>query len=243
MHRWVVALMVLAPLAASGVEPAGVQPDDRNAISTLPPVGDHWVWVADRVLGHNLLFDGDTAEVLGSIPGGVTISPKPPLLSRERGEFYSVEIDYARGLRGERTDYVTIYDAVTLDVKGEVVLPTRTSESAASLGYSALLGGGPTPVGIFPLGNTPEGLCDIAGNVWEWCQDDWHSNYEGAPTDGSAWSDKGGFHVYRGSSWCDGARLCRCALRGIWVPGFRRGFLGFRLVLAVKFNEDVSPSS
>ena len=27
------------------------------------------------------------------------------------------------------------------------------------------------------------------GNVWEWCADDWHSNYQGAPTDGSAWID------------------------------------------------------
>jgi formylglycine-generating enzyme required for sulfatase activity len=25
------------------------------------------------------------------------------------------------------------------------------------------------------------------GNVWEWCEDDWHSNYNGAPSDGSAW--------------------------------------------------------
>ena len=31
--------------------------------------------------------------------------------------------------------------------------------------------GHPTPVGIYPLGNTPEGICDLAGNVWEWCED------------------------------------------------------------------------
>jgi methylamine dehydrogenase heavy chain len=151
MRRWIAALaalsglLILLPVASSissASSAEATQPDERGAIATLPPVGHHWVWVADRLLAHNWLFDGDSGEVLGSIPGGATIAPKPPLYSAERSEFYSVEIDYARGLRGARTDYVTIYDAVTLDLKGEVILPTRTSESAASLAYSELLDGG-----------------------------------------------------------------------------------------------------
>ena len=143
MHRlivvWVAPLALIAPLAAAA--PEAIAPDERGAVATLPPVGPHWVWVADMIFGHNWLFDGDSGEVMGTVSGGTTISPKPPLFSRERGEFYSVEIDYSRGRRGERTDYVTIYDSVTLDVKSEVILPTRTSESAASVGYSALLDG------------------------------------------------------------------------------------------------------
>lgn len=129
-----VALLLLAAPAR------GVEVELANA--TLPPPGEHWVWVTDLLFTHSTLFDGDSGEVLAIIDGGTTISPKPPILSARGDAYYSVEIDYARGHRGKRSDYVTIYDAKTLDVTGEVLLPTRTSESAASIGYAALLDGG-----------------------------------------------------------------------------------------------------
>jgi methylamine dehydrogenase heavy chain len=133
-------LLVLGSLLAAG----GVHAEElreQGAVATLPAVGVHWVWVPDALLAHSLLFDGDSGEVLATIDAGTTISPKPPLYSESRREFYSVEIDYARGRRGARTDFVTIYDAETLEVSGEIVLPTRTGESAASLGYAELLDG------------------------------------------------------------------------------------------------------
>ena len=40
-----------------------------------------------------------------------------------------------------------------------------------------------------PQGNTEQGLCDMIGMEFEWVQDQWHDNYEGAPSDGSAWCD------------------------------------------------------
>lgn len=45
----------------------------------------------------------------------------------------------------------------------------------------------PEPVCTKLLGHTVEGLCDMAGNVYEWVQDSWHVDYNGAPVDGSAW--------------------------------------------------------
>ena len=85
-----------------------------------------------------------------------------------------------------------------------------------------------------PVGNkkaNPWGLYDVHGNVWDWVQDEWHDNYKGAPTDGSAWEDGSGANrVYRGGTWCGIARNCWSANRDRVSQGFRFRFLGFRLL-------------
>jgi eukaryotic-like serine/threonine-protein kinase len=77
------------------------------------------------------------------------------------------------------------------------------------------------------------GLHDMHGNVWEWCQDRYHENYNGVPTDGRAWeqgSDNG--RVVRGGSWYSRADICRAAVRGYYAPALRSNGYGFRLVAA-----------
>jgi formylglycine-generating enzyme required for sulfatase activity len=74
-------------------------------------------------------------------------------------------------------------------------------------------------------------LYDMSGNVYEWCEDYWHSNYTGAPTNGSAWlSPSSSFRVLRGGSWSGSGINCRSANRYYGGPSSRGGNYGFRLV-------------
>jgi formylglycine-generating enzyme required for sulfatase activity len=88
-----------------------------------------------------------------------------------------------------------------------------------------------TPVNQFEGANA-FGLCDMHGNVWEWCQDHWHSSYKGAPTDGSAWIEGGSSErrILRGGSWNFSPRYCRSACRDDDGPGVDYYYLGFRVV-------------
>jgi formylglycine-generating enzyme required for sulfatase activity len=73
------------------------------------------------------------------------------------------------------------------------------------------------------------GLYDMAGNAWQWTADCYHDSYNGAPADGSAWTDKAcnSDRVARGGSWDDNPRSLRAAHRGKSTGG--NDFVGFRL--------------
>jgi formylglycine-generating enzyme required for sulfatase activity len=95
-----------------------------------------------------------------------------------------------------------------------------------------------SPVEQFPANGW--GLLDLQGNVCEWCLDDWHSSYQGAPKDGRAWLGRhwssrgeleGGerYKVLRGGSWYVFPRQCRSACRFYSLPGRRDSEVGFRV--------------
>ena len=76
------------------------------------------------------------------------------------------------------------------------------------------------------------GLYDMHGNVWEWCEDDWHKNYINAPTDGSAWNSQSDsrYKLLRGGSWGSNAGYCRAAFRYGYSRDDRGSYDGFRVV-------------
>jgi formylglycine-generating enzyme required for sulfatase activity len=87
-----------------------------------------------------------------------------------------------------------------------------------------------TDIGNFPA--NAFGLYDMHGNVWEWCLDHWHENYEGAPKDGSAWLENGdnSRRMLRGGSWDDLPEYCRSASRVRSYPDVQNDVIGFRVV-------------
>ncbi|MHC5860972.1 SAV_2336 N-terminal domain-related protein [Nostoc sp.] len=119
-------------------------------------------------------------------------------------------------------------------------LANYNAEYTYGAGVKGTYRGETTPVGSFEVANT-FGLYDMHGNVWEWCLDDWHSNYEGAPTDGNPWFDNNNDNLYqkqesavlRGGSWFNFPGLCRSAYRNDYGSRDNHDFsIGFRLVCA-----------
>ncbi len=87
-----------------------------------------------------------------------------------------------------------------------------------------------TKVGSFPP--NAFGLYDMHGNVREWCLDRYHDNYNGAPSDGSAWlkENDNDYRLRRGGSWFSLPRFCRSALRS-WADAARSSpSVGLRVV-------------
>ena len=85
------------------------------------------------------------------------------------------------------------------------------------------------------------GLYDMHGQVWEWCSDKWHSNYDGAPTDGSSWEiGTDNYRVLRGGSWYDYAIHCRAAYRYFNSAVNSNRYRGFRVAVALAVPSSLS---
>jgi formylglycine-generating enzyme required for sulfatase activity len=139
-------------------------------------------------------------------------------LSQETGKAYrlSSEAEWEYSCRAGTTTRYWFGDAIT---------PENANYADSRLARTS-------EVGAYPANDW--GLNEMHGNVWEWVEDDWHENYRGAPTDGSAWKDAGGARnprlcVLRGGSWDNSPRSCRSAYRVSPGSNFRFSLVGFRV--------------
>ncbi|MGB3613083.1 MAG: formylglycine-generating enzyme family protein, partial [Elainellaceae cyanobacterium] len=133
-------------------------------------------------------------------------------LSRRTGKDYRLpsEAEWEYACRAGTTTPYSFGDAIT--------------DNLANYGRSV---GETADVGSYPANEW--GLQDMHGNVFEWCQDPWHDSYNGAPTDGSVWSEYNSMYILRGGSWINDPRSCRSAYRGRYYADFRGSGVGFRV--------------
>jgi len=105
--------------------------------------------------------------------------------------------------------------------------PCADDDGSTNMGRTSTTRVGQCPANAF-------GLYDMHGNVYEWCIDGWHNNYEGAPTDGSPWltTQDTDLRVLRGGSWYNKPRYCRSASRSRYSLSHRINDIGFRVVVS-----------
>jgi len=130
MGRRLPALLAAVALAAAGAR-AELAAEPVGRVFTLPATpAPHWFWLTDILLHRTALFDADSGDLLGTLSAGTAglgfvIAP---LFSKDRREIYLAESYYARGVRGERTDVVNVYDAQSLAPLHEIAIPPKRAE-------------------------------------------------------------------------------------------------------------------
>jgi methylamine dehydrogenase heavy chain len=145
--RWVPSVMshalILGALLVGSARadlPSDLAQGPQVATLTVP-APKHWVWVNDFVFPHMAdgmayLIDGDSGRYLGTLSTGYSFAHV--LLSRDGRLIYSPETYFSRGTRGKRTDVVTLYDAGTLKVAGEIEIPPKRSSNLPMIANSVL---------------------------------------------------------------------------------------------------------
>ena len=147
-------------------------------------------------------------------------------LSQKTGRKYRLpsEAEWEYACRAGTTTPFHFGETITSDLANYYGSSTYASEPKGNYRQQT------TDVGSFQVANA-FGLYDMHGNVWEWCQDDWHNDYTGAPTDGSAWSRQSSdTKLLRGGSWDYNPEDCRSACRGSNGLDAYDSNIGFRVV-------------
>jgi formylglycine-generating enzyme required for sulfatase activity len=147
-------------------------------------------------------------------------------LSKRTGNTYRLpsEAQWEYACRAQTTAPFSFGETLTTDVAN------YNGEFTYQAGPRGVYRHTTTNVGSFPP--NAFGLCDMHGNVWEWCADVWHDGYHGAPADGRAWEgqDDHPYRAARGGCWHDTPEVCRSAARLKMRANEGDEFMGFRVV-------------
>jgi methylamine dehydrogenase heavy chain len=124
-------LTLVCPLAVAQLAP------EQISVETMPAPGNNW-FIAKSGNGARI-FDAETGTMLGQL----SLSDWTPAVTKwdPRKEFYAAESYFARGVHGQRTDLVTIYDYDNLSPVAEVIIPNHMARLAVR-GHLALLNNG-----------------------------------------------------------------------------------------------------
>ena len=198
----------------------------------------HWVTVPEFFMGKYQVTQAQWQAVMGNNPSYFKGENRPvenvswydcvefckklsPIIGRECRLPTEAEWEYA--CRAGTTTPFYFGETITSDLANYYGNYTYANESQGVYREET------TPVGQFPP--NAFGLYDMHGNVWEWCLDSWHDNYQKAPTDGRAWRENDNdSYIIRGGSWDIFAFICRSAYRMSYDPVARVSNSGFRVV-------------
>lgn len=204
-----------------GGDPAG------GAASELPP---HTVQVAPFYLGKFEVTQAQWQAVMGDNPS----SYKHPQRPVDQVTWLQAQSFIERLNRLEGTTLYRLPSEAEWEYAARAGTTAKWSfgDDASQLGRFAWFGQ-QGDIGTRPVGRgmpNPWGLFDMYGNVWEWVQDCWHDNYDGAPREGTIWS--GGdcsLRMLRGGGWNSPAAYARSAVRGSYAPQMNDPADGFRI--------------